>query len=196
MRLTVAAELIQKTYDNKLGGLERDRISLDGAQAMILTDGTLVIPGTNEAKDWVNFNLEVLSGDSGRKWHAGFLRHAKIVYPFAKGAGAKRVLGHSLGAASAQIVASSLGIPAICFASPRPIRGKSRFTGEHRVLNVCRFDDTACHLPFVFLGYRQLGKVHWVSPKEPQSAGSHKLSDYLRAMKQGAARPDLPGDWA
>jgi hypothetical protein len=196
MRLTVAAELIQKAYDDKLGALERARISIDGAQAMILQDGTLVIPGTNESDDWMNFNLDVSSGDSGRKWHSGFLKHAKIVFPFAKGAGAKRVLGHSLGAASAQIVASSLGIPAICFASPRPIRGRTRFTGEHRVLNVCRFDDTVCYLPFVFLGYRQLGKVHWVSPKEPQSAGSHRLSDYLRAMKQGTANPELPDSWA
>ncbi len=196
MRLTVAAELIQKAYDNELGGLERARINLDGAQASILSDGTLVIPGTNEMRDWSDFNLTHSSGDSGRIWHGGFLKHAKIVYPFAKGAGAQRVLGHSLGAASAQIVAASLGIPAICFASPRPLRGRTRFTGEHRILNVCRFDDTACHLPFVFLGYRQLGKVHWVSPREKQSAGSHKLKDYLRAMKHGRADPSLPDMWA
>ena len=196
MRLTVAAELLQKAYDDKLGPLVRDRIDIDGAQAVILADQTLVIPGTNEARDWAEFNLAVSSGDSGRKWHAGFLRHAKIVYPFAEGAGAKRVLGHSLGAASAQIVACSLGIPAICFASPRPIRGRTRFKGEHRVLNVCRYDDTACHLPFVFLGYRQLGKVHWISPREQQSAGSHRLGDYLRAMRRGTANPVLPETWA
>jgi len=196
MRLTVAAELIQKAYDDDLGGIERARINIDGAQAMVLSDGTLVIPGTNEMSDWSEFNLVHAKGDSGRIWHGGFLKHAKIVYSFAKGAGVKRVLGHSLGAASAQIVAASLGVPAICFASPRPIRGKSRFTGEHRILNVCRYDDTACHLPFVFLGYRQLGKVCWVSPREQQSAGSHKLKDYLRAMDRGKSNPKLPDSWA
>ncbi len=196
MKLTQAADLIEKAYDNKLGNLQRTRIDLDGAQAAILTDGTLVIPGTNEMRDWSDFNLKHSKGDSGRIWHGGFLAHAKIIYPFAKGAGAKRVLGHSLGAASAQIVAASLGVPAICFASPRPLRGKSRFKGEHRILNVCRFDDTACHLPFPFLGYRQLGKVHWVSPREQQSAGSHKLKDYLRAMAKGKSNPVLPDSWA
>ena len=196
MKIAAAADLIQKAYDNKLGALERVRIDMGGAQAMVLKDGTLVIPGTNEMRDWADFNLTHSAGDSGRIWHAGFLKHARIVFPFAKGAGVKRVLGHSLGAASAQIVAASLGIPAICFASPRPIRGKARFKGEHRILNVCRFDDTACHLPFKFLGYRQLGKVHWVSPREQQSAGSHKLADYLRAMAKGKAHPALPDDWA
>jgi len=195
MRLIVAAELIQKAYDNKLGVLEKSRFDVGGAQAILLTDGTLVIPGTNEAGDWRDFNLAITAGDSDRKWHAGFLAHAQLVYAFAKGAGARLVLGHSLGAASAQIVASSLGIPAICYASPRPLRGRTRFKGEHRILNICRHDDTVCHLPFVFLGFRQLGKVHWVSPKEPQSAGSHKIKDYLRAMDQGTARPALPETW-
>ncbi len=195
MRLTVAADLIQKAYDDKLGSLERTRFNVGGAQAMILTDGTLVIPGTNESSDWGNFNLDISSGDSGRIWHGGFLKHAQLVYGFAKGAGAQRVLGHSLGAASAQIVASSLGVPAICFASPRPLRGRKTFKGEFRVLNICRFDDAVCQLPFAFLGFRQLGKVHWVSPKEAQSAGSHKIKDYLRAMKKGTARPALPDSW-
>lgn len=196
MKLTDAAKLIQKAYDNQLGGLLHSSIDMGGAQAAFLTDGTLIIPGTNEHSDWADFNLDISSGDSRRKWHAGFLRHAQAIYPFAKGAGAKRVLGHSLGAASAQIVASSLEIPAICFASPRPLRGRTRFRGEHRILNICRFDDAVCYLPMAFLGFRQIGKVHWLSPREPQSAGSHKLKDYLRAMAQGTARPELPGTWA
>lgn len=196
MKITDAADLIQKTYDNKLGALERSRISLNGAQASMLTDGTLVIPGSNEHSDWINFNFNVGAGDSKRKWHAGFLRHAQTIYPFAKGAGAKRVLGHSLGAASAQIVAASLEIPAICFASPRPLRGKTRFKGEHRIINICRFDDAICYLPMAFLGFRQVGRVHWISPREPQSEGSHRLKDYLRALAQGRVRPDLPDSWA
>ncbi|MDJ0627847.1 MAG: hypothetical protein QNJ44_06270 [Rhodobacter sp.] len=196
MKLTEAADLIQMAYDGKLGGRVRSEIDMRGAQASMLTDGTLVVPGTNEAKDWARFNFDVASGDSRRKWHAGFLRHAQTIYPFAKGAGAKRVLGHSLGAASAQIVAASLQIPAICFASPRPLRGRTRFRGEHRILNICRFDDAVCYLPMALLGFRQIGRVHWISPGEPQSEGSHKLKDYLRAMGQGSARPELPESWA
>ncbi len=195
MKLTDAAALIQKAYDGKLGALLANRIDHQGAQAMMLTDGTCVIPGTNEVSDWINFNFDVGKGDSGRSWHNGFLRHAQAVYPFAKGAGARLVIGHSLGAASAQIVGVSLGVPAICFASPRPLRGRTRFKGEHRVLNVCRHDDAVCSLPLPILGFRHVGKVHWISPREQQSEGSHRLADYLRAMDKGTARPELPAEW-
>jgi hypothetical protein len=192
MDIAEAADLIQKAYDGTLGPRLATGLDLDGAQAFMLRDGTLIIPGTNELSDWGNFNLAVASGDSGREWHAGFMRHARIVYPFAKGAGAERVIGHSLGAASAQIVASSLGIPALCFASPRPLRGRRRFRGEARILNLCRFDDAVCYLPFAFLDFRHLGRVHWISPREPQSAGSHRVGDYLRALENGRVRPALP----
>lgn len=192
MDIAEAADLIQAAYDGTLGARLETPIDHLGAQAYLLRDKTLVIPGTNEISDWGNFNFDVAEGDSGRGWHAGFLRHAQIVYPFAKGGGAKRVLGHSLGAASAQIVAASLGIPALCFASPRPLRGKTRFAGETRIVNLCRFDDAVCYLPFAFLKFRHLGKVHWISPKEPQSEGSHRLADYKRALVQGTVKPGLP----
>ncbi len=195
MDLIDAANLIQKAYDNKLGSLERVRFNVAGAQAVMLKDGTLIIPGTNEVSDWSDFNFNVSNGDSGRKWHAGFLKHAQLVFTFAKGATAKRVLGHSLGAASAQIVACSLGVPALCFASPQPLRGRTRFKGEHRITNICRTDDAVTDMPFKFVGFRHLGKVHELFPGEKQSAGSHKLKDYIRAMKQGRARPELPASW-
>lgn len=192
MDLNEAADLIQKAYDGKLGARLAVALDLDGAQAALLTDATLVIPGTNERSDWGDFNLDVTDGDSGRVWHAGFMRHARIVYPFAKAGGAARVIGHSLGAASAQIVAASLGIPALCFASPRTLRGTTKFKGEHRILNLCRFDDAVCHLPFSFLKFRHLGKVHWIAPNEPQSKGSHRVGDYLRALARGTVKPGLP----
>jgi len=195
MKLTVAADLIQRAYDGKLGALQASEINHQGAQAFMLKDGTLVVPGTNEISDWRDFNFNVGKGDSGRAWHSGFLKHASAIYPFAKGAGAKRVIGHSLGAASAQIIGVSLGIPAICFASPRPLRGRTRFKGEHRILNICRYDDAVCNLPFPFLGFRHVGKSHWISPREQQSEGSHQLEHYLRAMEKGKSTPTLPDEW-
>lgn len=195
MKLTVAADLIQRAYDGKLGALKASEINHLGAQAAMLKDGTLVIPGTNEVSDWTDFNFNVGSGDSKRTWHAGFLKHAQAIYPYAKGAQAKRVIGHSLGAASAQIIGVSLGIPAICFASPRPLRGRTRFKGEHRILNICRFDDAVCSLPLPFLGFRHVGKSHWISPREQQSSGSHQIKHYLRAMSRGKSTPDLPDTW-
>ena len=195
MKLTTAADLVQRAYDGKLGALQVNEIDHDGAQAMMLRDGTLVIPGTNEKSDWSNFNFNVGKGEAGRTWHAGFLKHAMAVYPFGKGAGAKLVIGHSLGAASAQIVAASLGIPAICFASPRPLRGQSRVKGEHRVLNVCRADDPVCSLPLPLLGFRQIGKVCWLRPSDPDEPGGHNLKSYLKIMKTGKSKPDLPEEW-
>ncbi|SPH24949.1 hypothetical protein DEA8626_03982 [Defluviimonas aquaemixtae] len=192
MHIETAADLVQRAYDGKLGNRLHMSLDLDGAQAYLLKDKTLVIPGTNELSDWGKFNFDVSNGDSGRVWHAGFLRHAQIVYPFAKAGAAKRVIGHSLGAASAQIVACSLGLPAMCLASPRPLRGKTRFRGEHRVVSLCRFDDAVCYLPFSFLKFRHVGKVHWISPHEPQSEGSHRIADYLRALAQGKTKPKLP----
>ena len=195
MKLTMAADLIQRAYDGKLGSLKSNEIDIQGAQATMLRDGTLVVPGTNEKADWVNFNFDVGKGDSGRAWHAGFLKHAMSIYPFAKGAGAKLVIGHSLGAASAQIVASSLGVPAICFASPRPLRGRTRIKGEHRILNVCRVDDPVCSLPLQILGFRQIGKACWLRPDDPTEPGGHNLKSYLKIMKTGKSRPDLPDAW-
>ena len=195
MKLTVAADLIQRAYDGKLGAMEVNGLDHEGIQASMLSDGTLVIPGTNETSDWKAFNFNVGKGERNRNWHAGFLKHASVVYPFAKGANAKRVIGHSLGAASAQIVAAWLEVPGICFASPRPLRGRTRVKGEHRIMNVCRLDDAVCSLPPSFLGFRQVGKVFWLRPGEKQSEGSHQLKDYLRAMKKEASNPDLPDDW-
>lgn len=195
MELKRAADVIQQTYERKLGNLLVQDISLAGAQAALLNDGTLVIPGTNELADWRSFNLDVTSGDSNRKWHAGFMRHARLLFGFAKMARPKLVLGHSLGAASAQIIACSLGVPAICLASPRPLRGRTKFRGEQRVINICRQDDAVCHVPFGFLNFRHLGAVHWIKSGEKQSSGSHRLKDYVRVMKPGRAVPEMPKNW-
>lgn len=191
MDISKAADLIDRAYARTLGGQVAVELNLMGAQAALLNDGTLIIPGTNEVSDWGNFNLVVDQGDSGRTWHAGFLRHARIVYPFAKGR-AKRIIGHSLGAASAQILAVSLGIPALCFASPQPLRGKTKVANEGLVTNLCRLDDGVCYLPFSFLKFRHIGAVHWISPGEAQSHGSHRIGDYLRALKRNNVRPALP----
>ena len=192
MDISEAADLLSLAYAGKLDAPGTMPFDLNGAQAYLLADKTLVIPGTNEKSDWKDFNFDVTDGDSGRIWHAGFMRHARTIYAFAKGGEAKRVIGHSLGAASAQIIGCSLEIPALCIASPRPLRGKTAFRGEKRIVNLCRFDDAVCYLPFAFLKFRHLGKVHWISPGEPQSEGSHTIADYLRALKRDVVKPKLP----
>ncbi|MEL7115147.1 MAG: hypothetical protein AAGP08_06065 [Pseudomonadota bacterium] len=144
MKLEFAAELIQRGYDRDLGNmLANAPLDKNGVEAYLLTDGTLVIPGTNDTKDWRR-NLTTgahMRGASRRTWHKGFLEHARVVFAYAAPLKPKRVIGHSLGAAASQIIAVSLRIPAICFASPRPLRGSQHFVGEDKILNINRYGD-------------------------------------------------------
>jgi len=197
MRITDAADLLTRAYDQGRGlNLAYTPLNRNGVEAYLTTDGTLVIPGTNDRKDWWrNLNIgSAQAGASRRVWHSGFLEHARSVFHYGATKQPKRVVGHSLGAAAAQIVAVSLNIPAICFASPRPLRGARNFGGEQKVLNINRRDDFITNLPPFFL-FRHVGRVHWVSPNELQSAGSHTIKDYLRGMSQGTVRPPLPDNW-
>ncbi len=206
-KLLDAAQLIRRVNDDGDSADIVESIDIDGVQAVTLKNKVLVIPGTNEFADWFNFNLEVFAdgrpervgfdvvpGDSGARWHAGFLKHARYVYTFAKPQGIRLVIGHSLGAASAQIVGSSLGIPTIAFASPRPLLGGARFRGEGWVVNVCRTDDTVCHVPPDFLGFRHVGSVYWLSPPTPHVGEDHRIDAYIEAIEAGLS-DTLPVAW-
>ena len=197
MDISEAADLLSLAYAGKLDAPGTMPFDLNGAQAYLLADKTLVIPGTNEKSDWKDFNFDVTDGDSGRIWHAGFMRHARTIYAFAKGGEAKRVIGHSLGAASAQIIGCSLEIPALCIASPRPLRGKTAFRGEkaHRQSLPLRRCGLLPALRAV-LKFRHLGKVHWISPGEPQSEGSHTIADYHAGAEAGRGETETAGDGA
>lgn len=198
MKITDAANLIQSGYDRALGGqLAAPALDQGGVEAYLLTDGTLVIPGTNDHSDWRR-NLtfgRVDRGASGTSWHKGFLQHASPIYVYAKQHNVRLVIGHSLGAAAAQIVAISLGLPAIAFACPPPLRGKLLLAGENRILTINRHDDTVAKPFLLFSGFRQVGRQHWIHPRERQSRGSHSIPAYLRAMEIGRASPPIPASW-
>ena len=183
-------------------------IDVRGVQAEYLKDGTLVIPGTNELSDWFEFNFDLVSssgneghgfevspGDSGARWHAGFLEHAQLVYAFAKPLKPKLIIGHSLGAASAQIVGTSLRTPTIAFASPRTHRGRTQIPGEGWVVNICRTDDTVCHVPPNFLGFRHVGSRYWISPNEVNDGEDHRMDNYIALMETKRIKDKLPATW-
>ena len=99
---------VKATYDNK------------EAEAFILVDGTLVIPGSDSAEDYWRYNLRGVAWlnlfrRKKRKFHKGFLSHAQEIHDFAKTNGTKRITGHSLGAASSQLLASMLNVEALNF---------------------------------------------------------------------------------
>lgn len=204
-----ACDMIEASYDGTNSSEIEHKIDIRGVQAQYLKSGVLVIPGTNEFTDWFDFNLnmqgamvdghgfEVIPGDSGSMWHAGFLEHAQIVYTFAKALNPKFVVGHSLGAASAQIVGTSLKVPTIAFASPQTLRGRptNRLPNEGWVVNFCRTDDTVCHVPPRFLGFRTLGSRYWLSAEEPNVGEDHRITNYRDILKTTKVQERVPMQW-
>jgi hypothetical protein len=194
-----AGKLIDEAYAGKLGNKVAHQVDVAGVKAYFLKDGTLVIPGTNEKSDWTKYNLQVepVKGDSARFWHKGFMTHAQLVYMFAKPLKPKNIVGHSLGAASAQIVGSSLKIPTVAFASPKVLSGKTRLKGEGWVANYLRMDDTVCHMP-PGIGrkrYRHVGSQFWRAPNEINIGGDHKVKHYMEIIKEDRFKTLVPKDW-
>ncbi len=208
LSLLYAARMVSETYAGTNTSDIDTSIDVAGVQAVYLKNGTLVIPGTNELSDWFDFNLniggvtqpeshgfEVVPGDSGAIWHAGFLEHAQMVYMFAKGVRPKFIVGHSLGAASAQIVGMSLALPTIAFASPQTCRSRHRLPNEGWVMNVCRIDDPVCHMPPQLLGFRTIGSRYWLRPDELDTDEDHKIHNYEELLKLKRIKDRVPTSW-
>ncbi|SFB08418.1 Lipase (class 3) [Poseidonocella pacifica] len=203
-----AADLMQQFYSSPNRPDVVEGIDINGVQAYYTREGVLIIPGTNEFSDWFEFNFdlfnrspgeshgfEVVSGDSGARYHAGFLEHARMVYAFAKPLRPKLIVGHSLGAASAQIVGSSLGIPTVAFASPRVVRQRTGIGNEHHVINLCRTDDFVTQVPPGLLGFRHIGKVYWMNPDGLNFYEDHRIAEYIDIMCEARIKPHLPEFW-
>jgi hypothetical protein len=208
VKLLDAADMIASTYAGTNSAEIKEQIDVAGVQAVYLKNGGLIIPGTNELSDWFDFNLnissnagadthgfEVVSGDSGAQWHAGFLEHAQMVYMFAKGVRPKFIVGHSLGAASAQIVGMSLKVPTIAFASPQTCRSKARMPNEGWVVNICRVDDEVCYAPPKFMGFRTIGSRYWIQPDHVDDGEDHKIHNYSDLLKLKRIKDRVPLAW-
>ena len=180
-------------------------LNVGGVQAYFLKDKTLVVPGTNEVSEWTRFNLNTRAktaqafargtGASGTKWHRGFLTHAETVYNFVRVLSPKFLIGHSLGAASVQIVGASLGKPTVAFASPRTKVGSAVFPGEGWVININRTDDTVCHVPPGGTGFRHLGSQSWMAPPSLNVGGDHKMHNYIDLLEDKDASKRVPSHW-
>lgn len=203
-----AARMVEETYAGTNTAETDTSIDVSGVQATYLKNGVLVIPGTNELSDWFDFNLnmatvspidghgfEVVPGDSGTLWHGGFLQHAQMVYMFAKAVKPKFIVGHSLGAASAQIVGLSLSIPTIAFASPQTCRSRERLPNEGWVVNVCRVDDHVCHMPPKLLGFRTIGSRYWLKPDQLDADEDHKIHNYAELLRLSHISDRVPMNW-
>lgn len=208
------AELAYNSYDwnvDAAGGNIRSDIgaylNVGGAQALIMRDGVMLIPGSNEFSDWLkNFNVLNILGrkfnatdasksGSGAMFHAGFWHHTQQIHAFAKDNNARFIIGHSLGAAAAQILGVALDIPAVGFASPRVKRGKHKVRYEDKILNICRADDLVTHMPPSDTGFRRLGTTYNLISPTINKGIDHRMIDYIGALDFDAFEGKLPNKW-
>lgn len=216
MRLTIqnCAEMAQQSYAiaKKIKGGEvpdavKAHLDERGAQALMLAHGVLVIPGSNELSDWFrNFDvyhiLEKVFNARGRAksrtgavFHEGFYNHARLIKGFARQHQAQFVIGHSLGAAAAQIIGAELGIPAVGFASPRVKLGRRKLKHEGLILNICRSDDLVTRVPPSETGFRRLGETYRMIPPENNKGMDHSMDHYIDALAFKAFEGNLPKTW-
>lgn len=183
-----AARLLVADYAGTLTDVV-EKLDVDGVQSTIIQiNGTkiLLIRGTDQASDWLRYNFQFLpSAQPGDRyqWHGGFLKHAQIAYAFAKNKDIALVIGHSLGAAAAGIVAVSLGIYGLTFATPRALFGAEVPPGSSKVLNYCRVDDLVTMVPPSFLGFAHCGQVCWLDPKGRHVGEDHRLLHYIELLE-------------
>jgi len=189
------------------GSLNKDHV-----QAHLMKDGTLLIPGSNSIFDYLLYNLRLFrvgakrykvkdtdkeSGASGTIWHQGFLAHARIIHewvenhPHLNGNPPSYIIGHSLGAASAQILSMSFNVPAIGFASPRPRGNDEPVPNDDKCFNIVRSDDVVCQVPQNFL---HLGQAPKVFPSKKR-LGRHHMTKYIWLLENHKGPSPLPPQW-
>ena len=200
-----------------------DKDELVDDSARLRHPNTLVITGSRNAKDYLYYNFrpnrslppmpelkELLKSDGApdkfpeRAYQRGFLLHAARVLRFLKGRTPDFIIGHSLGAASAQILGTALEVPTICFASPQVI--KKRFLEgpprekEHAQWNVF---NVAWNKDFVTRGYRLTGLRalgHRVILRNDRAFNlgiDHFVTDYAKLVYMDSEKVDqkLPDKW-
>ena len=213
MRYTLkrAAELAEASYVGKSAPVIKKQFKAeldeDDVQAILLKDNTLLIPGSNSINDYIRYNFRVRGmfrrkqlkmathvGTAPVTWHQGFLAHAKVVQDWLLRKKYKPtfIIGHSLGAASAQILSAGYGIPAIGFAAPRPSRTASSRAAADKCLLVNRTDDNVCTLPG---GFHHLGDVRAIKPRAPNFGMDHNMGHYRRAVNEGILARKVPDRW-
>lgn len=210
MRYTLsrAAELAEASYTGKshpvIGFQWADSLNEGDVEAHLLTDDTLLIVGSNSWRDYIKFNLRIQRLGKPRlnlarvtapvSWHQGFLAYTKAVqdWVMAKGVRPSFIIGHSLGAASTQILSAGWDIPGVAFAAPRTCRTAAAQAMAPKCLCINRTDDAICNLPSSF---KHLGHVRACVPRAPNRGLDHKMAHYRQVVGEGIAVRKLPRSW-
>lgn len=207
------------TLRNNHGVHVTKRCEIKGVEAYMLNTGCLLIPGSNSLNDYLKFNLRLWGMgkkklslreeakkqrvDKGTKlglsrtvWHQGFLRHATTIHRWIgnnPNDWPKMIIGHSLGAAAAQILSKTWAAPAIGFAAPRPRKSSGRIVLDQLSLSICREDDIVCFLPSSF---HHMGQRSTLSHKKPKPGLNHNMEAYLDALAHPKPGVRVPKTWS
>ncbi len=208
-RLSVltAAKIADETYRPSRGRIAGYRIlssSKGHATAYLLEGDILTIKGSDSAYDYIRYNLRplgigfkklTLKGKMGQgaDWHQGFLAHVAEIQTWLIRIRRrpKYIIGHSLGAASAQVFSAALQVPAICFAPPRVCR-QNKIPGQwNRCLLIARTDDIVPQIPE---GYQHIGR------STPIDMGrvlghKHKMKHYIPQLPKQINKGKIPSKW-
>ena len=200
-----AAELAQAAY--KGGQLPPVLMPINEGhvQAYFLKDGTLVVRGSDEAADYTKTNLVASkvklswagmdAAAQAARWHKGFAKHAMVVIRHMGTRRPKLIIGHSLGGAVAQILGCIYNVPAIGFASPRPLVAKSRLAAEKLILNVVRNDDIVARVPPASMGFRWAGNSEVMHAKKTNKGEDHSMKQYMKLLKTEVAEGKVIKKW-
>ncbi|MGJ8611550.1 MAG: hypothetical protein ACSHWY_10660 [Octadecabacter sp.] len=176
-------------------------------QAYMLDDDVLLIPGSNSALDYLRYNVRLLNiggkryrvkngatGEVlGRVWHQGFLAHAMLIHEKFKAAPPKFIIGHSLGAASAQVLSMIWDVPAIGFAAPRLYAGGLPVNNAHKCLCLWRTDDPVGSLPGS--RFRHAGTSIALGKSRRMGFLNHHMKHYKSAITDPNHKSVVPAVW-
>lgn len=207
-----AAKLAEASYSP--GNISSPRLTHscphNDVEAHMLEGGILLLPGSNSVRDYMRFNLRPLrlghrdlimddnkseNGASGTTWHQGFLAYSSEIFHWllVQNLNPKFIIGHSLGAAAAQILSKSYKVPAIAFAGPRPKFSRNRVKHDRKCLLINRSDDPVPRLPSSFF---HLATVKKLSPGSREMGIAHSMKDYRAIVDTALSHNLLPTHWA
>lgn len=197
-----AARLILADYDGDLTA--EGRLDMNHTQAAIVNlpgqPLVLLIRGTDELFDWIrNFNWtpDMTPGDGMYFWwHRGFLAHTRPIYSWVRDKPVELVIGHSLGGACTQIVATSLNLPGIAFSTPLPLWSPfdlGRVPPNGHLIEIHnRSDDYICKVPPEGAGFRNVNEATWYKPDAPNPGEDHRIKHLLPLLEAAAAAAQAP----
>lgn len=203
--ILAAAELVKASYHDGQPGV-RTTFRGAGVLARLMTDGTLLVPGTNGPGDWFQFNLPTrrtsgakmgfpATGPVGKgTWYWGFLSFAALLRRALGNTRPSYIVGHSLGAAAGQILALHYAVPCLAFAPPKSCVTPERLAGEDRILSLVYPTDIVTRYPLGVREARRPGRDYLITPAA--AAGFvHPMPTYIKHLRPDLAAGRLAAAW-